>query len=338
MADEVRDDPSALAFLDRLAEDPREFELYAALRAIQAAHPTHPRIGRSEWIHEDPVRLKHEPTLAFGPSELTEYAPGSDEAPPRLHTIAFGLFGPNGPLPHHLTERAVEAIQRRQRQLPDFVDIFHHRLISLLYRAWETGQITASRDRLGGDSYARWLNSLFGAGPEAFRDRDALPDDTRRFLAGRFAERTRNASGISALLQTLTGARVAVVEFVGEWLPVPADERSAIGRRAVGLGVDALVGTRQYSLQSRLRARIGPLTLAQYRALLPSGALFPRLRDAMRSYLGLALGWELQLVLAADEKPPLTLNGTCTLGWDSWLGEDVQFANADDLKLSDAGG
>ncbi|MGV8763016.1 type VI secretion system baseplate subunit TssG, partial [Pseudomonas aeruginosa] len=58
-------------------------------------------------------------------------------AVPRLDQFFFGLTGPNGPLPLHLTEYARE----RQRNVNDatfkrFMDVFHHRLLTLFYRAW----------------------------------------------------------------------------------------------------------------------------------------------------------------------------------------------------------
>lgn len=334
MADEVRRSLGPLKVLAELSDEPWRFDFFAAARAIQAAHPDRPRLGASEWIGEDPVRFKQEPTMAFQASGVVGFGRREGEGPYELSTVFFGVFGPNGALPHHITERAIAAaLQKKERTLPDFVDIFHHRLLSLLYRGWERGQIAVSRDRPGEDVYARYLNALFGAAPDEFRDRDALPDDTRRYLAGWFASRPPSAAGIAAILETVTGERVELAEFVGEWLPVGPDQHSALGLGAVTLGQDTLIGDRQYSLQSRIRMRLGPMSLARYRALLPTGALFPMVRDAMRSYLGLAWGWELQLVLRATEKPPLRLDASCALGWDGWLGEDESFADADDLRL-----
>ena len=334
MADEVGHEPGPLSILAELSEAPWRFEFYAAVRAIQAAHPDKPRIGTSAWIHEDPVRLKHEPSMAFQPSALTGMRRGAGDAPDELSSVCFGVFGPNGALPHHVTERAIEAVvQRKQRQLPDFVDIFHHRMLSLLYRGWEAGQIAVSRDRPGEDAYARFLNALFGTAPPEFRDRDALPDDTRRYLTGVFASRPKSAAGLMSILETVSGERVEVVEFVGEWLPVAPNQRTALGMRAATLGQDTLMGERLFSLQSRVRVRVGPMSLSSYRALLPCGQLYPAVRDAIRSFLGLAWGWDLQPVLRATEKPPLRLDGSCALGWDSWFGEDESFADADDLKL-----
>jgi len=333
VSDKTQSKKSAPGLLDDLAKRPGAFGLFAALRAIQAAHRDKPRIGTSEWIADDPVRLKQEPTMGFEPAELKHY--GSDGGPAELVSVAFGLFGPDGPLPHHVTERVIDAAMRqRHHHLRDFADIFHHRLISLLYRAWEHGQIAVSRDRPNEeDVYARFLLSLVGAGAQGFRDRDALPDDVRCYLAGRLSARPVTANTLSALLSVLTGVEVRIVEFVGEWLRVAPDQQSAIGRAGAALGVDTLVGARQFSLQTRVRARIGPLNLAQYRALLPNGPQFRKIRDALHTAVGLAVGWELQPVLAQAEIPALALDGSCALGWDSWLCEDVRFADADDLRL-----
>ena len=50
--------------------------------------------------------------------------------------LSFGLFGPNGPLPVHMTEYARERIYHHQdTSLSAFADLFHHRLALLFYRA-----------------------------------------------------------------------------------------------------------------------------------------------------------------------------------------------------------
>jgi type VI secretion system protein ImpH len=99
------------------------------------------------------------------------------------------------------------------------------------------------------------------------------------------------------------------------------------------LGQDIVVGERFYSLQTRLSLRTAPLSLAQYRDLLRSGQLFSVLRDAMRAFLGLGIGWELRLVLDEGAAPAPRLDGSLRLGWDMWLSASPPMRDLDDLFL-----
>ena len=68
--------------------------------------------------------------------------------PPRLQVRLFGLFGPNGPLPLHITEYARERLRHAgDPTLSRFLDVFHHRFLALFYRAWAQAQPHVNRDR-----------------------------------------------------------------------------------------------------------------------------------------------------------------------------------------------
>ena len=116
-----------------LAAEPFRFEFLQALRLLERAHADLPRFGRAQRAGQEPIRLGQEPFLAFPPANLSAFVPGKGNgAPARLWVRFFGLFGPQGPLPLHLTEYA----RRRQEQERDptfarFADIFHHRLLLL---------------------------------------------------------------------------------------------------------------------------------------------------------------------------------------------------------------
>ena len=53
----------------------------------------------------------------------------------------------------------------------------------------------------------------------------------------------------------------------------------------------------------------------------------------MRLLVGDAIEWDLALILAADEVPPLRLDGNARLGWTSWLPSTARDRIADDLVL-----
>ena len=122
-----------------LASAPFEFDFFTGvsecwrLRHVQDM----PRVGESISPRQDPVRFGQNPSLAFAPATLESFSPATDGLPARLQVYFLGLFGPNGPLPFHLTEFAHERLHaHRDPSLTRFLDVFHHRMLSLFYRAW----------------------------------------------------------------------------------------------------------------------------------------------------------------------------------------------------------
>ncbi len=318
-----------------IVRDPEAWEFFAAIRALAAAHPDLPGVGRSSRIEQDHFRFRQQPSLKMEHAEITQAdrLETPDGPVTALSQTFFGPFGPHGALPEHVTEDALDAQRLGSTDIQDFTNLFTHRMVSLLYRAWETTQIAVSRDRGQDDNYKRWISSLYGQGPAPFANRDSLPDDLKRFMSSWMANPRGSVAAIESVLSALTGVRIEVDEFIAEWLPIPEEDQSRLGVGPAGLGRDIVLGSRSYSVQSRLRVRTSRLNFSQFEALLPDGTHHAALRDAMRNLIGLDGGWELQLVLDGQDVPRLALDGTRRLGWDSWAVQDDRFSNAVDVII-----
>ncbi|MCF7749285.1 type VI secretion system baseplate subunit TssG [Bacillus subtilis subsp. subtilis] len=329
------------ALLAALAEAPQAFDLFQALRLLERVHPDQPRLGRSTRPAEDPLRLRHTPSLAFAPRSIDRLDPGDGQRPPALHGLAFGLFGPNAPLPLHLTEYAIaRQDQARDPSLVAFADIFHHRLLSLFYRAWAEAQPVVQAERPDDDRYRLYLGALVGMATPGLQDRDALPDDTRRHYAGRLLALGRNREGLRGVLEGAFQVPLQVVEFIAEWMPLPADARLRLGGPAHScvLGHSAVLGARVRSCQHRFRLRIGPLGLVDFRRWLPGGHALQQLRAAVRTYVGDAQAWDVQLLLRADQVPPMRLGRSGRIGLDSWMGQRAwSVVDADEVIVHPSG-
>src|SRR3982751_966941 len=95
-----------IAFGAALAAAPYRFDFYQTLRRLECLAEPRPRWGEARRPVEEPIRLGQEPELSFAPAPIASFGPGRRGMPSRLHVRLFGLLGPNGPLPLHLTERA----------------------------------------------------------------------------------------------------------------------------------------------------------------------------------------------------------------------------------------
>ena len=323
--------------LRQLADAPHKFGFFQAVRLLENAHPGLPRIGTSLRLRDDPIRFGQSPSLSFAPAALARFKAGEGDTPPKLQQRFFGLFGANGPLPLHLTEFARERSRRTpsDRALVRFLDMFHHRLLSLLYRAWAEAQPAVSLDRPDNDPFSRWVGSVAGYGQPSLTGRDSVPDGARLAASGILGRAVHGAEGLERILNDFFRVPVRVHQWQPHWMRLPADAHSRIGLRnaPVALGQNTVIGAHVWDCQTRFRVEIGPLTLEQYKRFLPGGESMKRLHDWVLNYIGYELSCEMHLVLKKEEVPAVKLGAAGALGWTSWLGPRRSAQPAGDLVL-----
>jgi type VI secretion system protein ImpH len=324
-------------FLRALERAPYRFDFFETLRRFECVHPASSRLGRAPRPVDEPIRLAQEPSLGFAPSAVASFTPPAFGRPARLGVHFLGLLGPNGPLPLHLTEYARD----RSRNAGDFalvrfLDVFHHRILSLFYRAWADSQPTVSLDRPKEDRFATYLGSLLGLGTPSVRNRDEFPDRAKLYFAGRFAAQPRNCEGLTAIVGAFFNLPVKVEEFAGEWLALPREARWRLGRssQAGALGQSTVAGARTWQRQSKFRIVFGPLGEDDFQSLLPGGTRLRRLVALVRNYTGDSLNWDVRLHLATGVRRPFHLGQSSWLGWNAWLGRCPQGARRQDVILN----
>jgi type VI secretion system protein ImpH len=323
----------ALIFFEELAAAPYRYDFYQTLRRIECLFDEKPRWGCALRPVDEPVRLGQDPDLSFAPAPLASFEVHDGETP-RLQVRLFGLFGPNGPLPIHLTEYARERLQHAgDPTLSRFLDLFHHRFLALFYRAWAQAQPHVNRDRPKEDRFTAYVGAFLGMAPAAFRDRDALPDVAKFFHIGALIRQVRNSEGLTHILEHFFRVPVQIEECVGHWLSLSAGERTSLSPEGAALGSGAVIGGRVWDRQHKFRIRVGPLTLEQYESFLPGGAPLRKLVDWVRMYLCFELDWDVRLLLKPGEVPTLALGSGQRLGWTTWLGHRRTDVCADDLCL-----
>jgi len=326
-----------LMYFRELEEAPYKHGFYSTLRRLDSMQKDKPRIGASLHVKDDPVRFSQAPSLSFATSTLQKFTLSTEGRPPRLYENFFGMFGPNGALPLHLTEYAFD----REKNEDDFsftrfVDIFHHRMISLFYRAWASAQPTVNLDRPESDRFALYVGSLLGIGQDSMRNRDAMPDFAKLSFSGQMMSQARDADGLLGLLSGFFQLPVEIEEFVGDWVDLPESVCCRLGanKEISTLGVSITSGTRIWDCQHKFRIIFGPVGIEDYRRMLPNGKSAKRLIALVRNYIGIEMNWELKLILKKEDVPSARLGGDDQLGWTSWSGHRTVDTDADDLLLN----
>ncbi|MFT5532229.1 MAG: type VI secretion system protein ImpH [Burkholderiaceae bacterium] len=327
-----------------LAERIEKMDFFQALRLLENAHPDKPRIGTSLRPRDDVVRFGQDPSLSFHATAIAYYRPAGSKGgssagsktKARLAVNFFGLFGANGALPLHLTEYARErARNAADPTLSAFVDIFHHRMLALFYRARASAEPAISLDRPDADRFSAYVGSLFGIGTPGLRARDEVSDFAKLHFAGLMANQKRPAAGLVTILREYFKLPVQLEQFVGHWMVLPVEIRTRLGMQEDGnrLGMSAVLGGQVWDCQHKFRLVIGPLDYTDYCRMLPGGDSLQRLVAWVRNYAGTVLDWDVRLILKKEQVPPLVLGGGLKLGWSTYLASRPVTRNLDQLLL-----
>ena len=338
--------------IERLREEPFRFDFFQAVRLLGRIAPDRAAVGGDGPFGREAVRFAQFLSLNFPassvdrieglPAREADAGPGDDAPPPVLTTTFIGLLGPMGVLPTVYTEELVGPLAKRRGPAVDFLNLFHHRAVSLFYRAWEKYDLPTQWEKArapeagpADDAFAEALFHLIGLGPASLRGRLAVEDDALPHYAGLFAQQHRSAVMLERLIEDHFDRPARVISFVGRWLKLGPEEQTRLGRRGAfnRLGADAVAGRKVWDVQSKYRIRVGPLSLDDFREFLPGGAAAARLMDLTRFYDRGELDFDVQLVLRKEEVPGcLASRGpqAARLGRSAWLKRREFERDADD--------
>jgi len=331
--------------IDRLFAEPHAFEFFQAVQVLERAarqmtdSPEGGRVGEDVLPRNEAVRFRAYQALVFPTAEVLDATPpaevdGAKPRPPALSVAFLGLTGPSGVLPQHYTELLIRSLRDKSLALRDFFDVFNHRLISLFHRAWEKYRLPAAYERHapGEDPITACLLALAGLDTPHLRGRLAVADEAIAHYAGHYAHWPRSMATLEAVLSDYFARPVRVEQFRGRWAWLARDEFTSLASRSAPdgafaqLGVSAVVGERMWDVQGSFRIRVGPVNYRQFIALMPGGPELAQLVDLTRLYVGPTFSFDMQLTLAKEEVPFLTLASeggyVPRLGWNTWLKQD----------------
>jgi type VI secretion system protein ImpH len=308
-----------------LHREPWQFEFFQAVRLLERLSPGGKPVGRFARPSGEIARFGAHPSLTFPASEIQSIQQRPGE-PPFVEVNFMGLTGPLGLLPHPYTSLIRERIREKDYALRDFFDLFHHRIISLFYQAWEKYRFTIAYERGERDRFSHHLLDLIGLGTAGLQDRQDVADDSLIYYSGLLALNTRSAAALEQILADYFEVRVEIEQFIGAWYPMDAENQCHIGEEtgwSEQLGWGAVAGDEIWDQQSRIRIRLGPLTFAQYRDFLPGQSAWRELRAIAKFFARGEFDIEVQLVLNRDEVPPCQLEQQTEdapqLGWSTWV-------------------
>lgn len=308
-----------------------DFGFFQAVRVLAHIYPHRKQVGGEAMPSSETAHFCAHLSMNFPPGAIHLIDRAADGDGPATMTVAFlGLTGPQGILPSHYTELLIARQTEKDNALAAFLDLFNHRLISLFYRAWEKhhfviGYERSARAGVQEDKFTQYLFDLIGMGTPGLRGRLGIRDQALLRYAGLIAQRPHSASALGGMLRDYFDLPIEIEQFRGKWFPL--DEPSLSFLRQEGLhnqlGVGAIAGDAVWNQQARFRVQVGPISLERFIDFLPDGEAFAELVELTRYFVGLALEFDIQLILRAPEVPWCRLTDECLdaprLGWLGWL-------------------
>jgi type VI secretion system protein ImpH len=227
--------------------------------------------------------------------------------------------------PYYVEKIALDDYQGGPQPVREFLDVFHHRLLSLTYRAWTKYRFAVMYRQKGSDPFTRRMFCTVGL--DGMKDAETPLD---RFLHLRYApilaSKSRSVRGLQVVLDDLFGHMgVKIEQFVGHWTLIEKPHRNKIGVMNHQLGESLTIGRYVYDGTGRFNVVLGPLSYDDYLSFLPGGHRRPLLRAVVGTFTRGQQDVILELHVKTDDAPRWQLGSprAATLKRTAWLGGHV---------------
>jgi type VI secretion system protein ImpH len=304
----------------------REFSFFRLVYLLERMFPSAAHIGHTGPVGDERIRLRATPVLTFASSDVSaveqrRFADGVERV--EIDSAFLGLYGPVSPMPAHFVEDlALSVHQGGPQPVREFLDVIHHRLYSLVYRAWAKYRQSVGYSRGGQDRFTRRMFCAVGLDGFADGKRALNPFYFLKF-APLLAAKSRSARGLQIVLdELLAGIGVEIEQFVGHWTLIEKPLRNKLGVMNHQLGESLVIGRYVYDGSGRFTVKLGPLEYDDYLSFLPGGHRRPFVQSVVDVFTPGIHDVMLELHVDLDAAPRFQLGSprASTLKRTAWLG------------------
>ncbi|MFP2423568.1 type VI secretion system baseplate subunit TssG [Pseudescherichia vulneris] len=250
-----------------------------------------------------------------------------------LEVSFLGLHGSQSPLPgYYLDSLAWEAAQNENR-LTDFLNVFNHRLLTLLHQIWRKYRYYICFNK-GCDDFSQRMFALVGLGSTAIRNKLQINHEKMLAYAGLLASPGRAPEVICSLVSHCFNLEdVTLNSWQLRKVNIAADQQNRLGSRVrvrgnnyqqkSVLGVNFSIGARVADRSGKFLLCINRLTRDQFLSFLPEGSNYAPLVMFVAFIMRDQFAWDLRLGLAEQQVSGMVLGTEQNnlLGWTSFLGQ-----------------
>lgn len=351
--------------IERLRREPYRFDFFQSVRLLERAavidgdSSARETVAGSAPPSREMVRFRAQSSLSFIGSDVLKIEQG--DSPDTEHSgsalkqwqmeVGFaGLAGSQGVMPYYLTELVQRELREKNTALRDFLDVFNHRHISLLYQAWHKYQLPVNyeRQRLrrerDPDLFSHALAALSGLGTSEMRYRMPVPDEALLGMAGHLSRQQCSAAALASMIRQHFGLEVTIEQFRGQWDELPEDVLcrlpgpgypQGVNNR---LGTNAVLGTQCFQAQNKFRVVVEPLAYEQFMTISPGSEKLEALKSFIQFSAGVEMDFEISVTLFTDQVAPVQLvdepGAQPLLGWNAHMAGEQQDQQRVEITLS----
>lgn len=351
----MSNEPSNLAprdgtLLHRLVNRGCEFDFVQAIWLLERYAGTGVPVGHRGPAGRELFRFRPDTSMGFPSTDVRRIEAcresGLDSTFYRIDVTFMGLYGVSSPLPLHYAADIVRSVDRagaaaetvgespgagdalpdeesRPTPVRDFLDLFHHRLLSLFFRACSKYRYDRVFGLEGRDEMTDYLHWFIGC-PRSYTS-SSLGLEPLRLLryGGALTQHPKSAAMLEGLVADFWGTiPVQINQCVGRWVAIRIDDQCHAGVTNTTLGVDLTIGEEVYDLSGTFNVALGPMDWDTYLTFLPGETCHAQTRALVTLYCTDPLAFTLELKLNADQAPELRLSSTddaSRLGLTSWV-------------------
>lgn len=306
--------------------EPNFFEL---VRRFENINRGMPRVGKAQLPNNELIRFGQSPYLKFPETSISEIDTFSlNHNIPIIYVYFFGLLGVNGPMPLEFTDYVFQRTHNNyDNSLRRFLDIIHHRMLSLFYRAWTLSEQAVNFDRKEDDLIGSIISSLSGNIEDITPK--TLPDYTLQSYGRFFSLNKKTADNLAEILSSFFNLPIKIIERVESSHDIPNKFKCLLGNKETSIiGKNAQIGSKYYSNTQKFVIEIGPIDIELCRKMLPISDNFQKLINLINMYVDKPLEYDVKFVLKKGSNITCKLDGRYSLGRGMWAASN-KYINKD---------
>lgn len=285
---------------------------------MEARRDDAPRVGSIGNPAGEYLRFRASRSRSFEAREVAETRLLDDGDRLEVRVNFFGLYGPASPLPPDYTERILEAGEAPSA-VEDFLDLFNHRLISLLHVIWRNHRHDLAYKSGASDPLSRRFLALCGLPVDDHAEGGPMAPAALLAHAGLMSVASGSAEVVAGLISDYFGIPCRIEEFVPRQVTMDKESRLGLGRSNTILSEDAVLGSRIEDDLGKFRVCLGPAPFDALAPFFPGEARHQALCQILAMKCREPLDWDLSFDCEPDTVPIARL-GEARLGRSSWLG------------------
>ncbi len=325
-----QDRPTASYIINDLIQHSHNYSFFQAVRLLDDYHRLQKTAeGRTE-LKQTLIQFSVNPALDYHDSDLDsiEITQTEGQVKAKLQVNFMGLYGASTPLPVFYSEAIIQADEGDDHS-KDFMDLFNHRMISLVYKCWEKYRYYLNYKKGNTDQFSNWMFSLMGMYKsddivDLRNDSDIQWHKLLPSLA-MLGMRCHSKSIIESILKSyFNWQNIRIKSNIKRYVYIDEEQQNRLGLQNAVLGDDLVLGAQIEDRSGKFRVIISKLPYHLFCQFLPDGDYHLGLKKLINFLLRDQLDYDIELQLLIPEVPTLRLGYNCNekLGLTTWIGEN----------------